>query len=68
MKDGDLRINASFGWLMEMYFTFDLGLVGLGFLRVEEEGVKSLVVVGFEVTEGLEESAVFASFSSNSCF
>jgi hypothetical protein len=55
-----------------MNFTFDLGLAGLGFLRVEEEETGGLVVVGFEKTVGFVwsavESAVFASFSSNSCF
>jgi hypothetical protein len=68
MNVEDLIVNASFGLEMEMYFTFDLGLTELGFLRVEEEEVDGLVVAGCEGTGDFVVGAVFANFSSSSCF
>jgi hypothetical protein len=68
MNNRDLRVNASFGLAMGMYFTFDLGLANISFLRVGEEEVGGLVVAGFEGAGGFVVGVVFTSFSSSSYF
>jgi hypothetical protein len=62
MNVGDLRVNAFFGLERETYFTLDLGLARLGFLRVG----RGFVLTGF--VRSFEEGVVFASFSSSSYF
>jgi hypothetical protein len=57
-----------------MYFTLDLELVGLGFLRFGEEGAGGFLLFIFAGRRGfvdimdVTDVVDFASFSSSSCF
>jgi hypothetical protein len=48
MNVGILRVSASFGVVSGIYFTLDLGLDELGFLRVGDEETGGFVLTVFE--------------------